>query len=110
MRQKDMSTHILVTCVCKHYDREDGKSSYGAGPCDNVDFAAVCHGVSLEEMSENQNYEIGDRNQGYHAGIFERIETTKERQRNDNQPVDLLANLPTPEASPYMNKARARRT
>lgn len=76
--------------VGKDNDREDGKGGNRARPSDYVNLAAVCHSISLEEMGKNKDDEVGNRHQRYHAGIFERIETTKKRQGNDNEPIQSV--------------------
>lgn len=89
---KSRKPYILVACICEHDDREDGKCGYGARPLDEMNFAAVCHGIPLEEMGQNEYNEIADGHQSYHTCVFKGIKTTKERQRNDNQPARNVSN------------------
>ena len=57
---------------------------------DDSNCPSVCHSVAFEKMRQHQDSEVSDRHQCNNAGVLERVESTEEGKRNDDEPVDFF--------------------
>ena len=79
-------THILMTCVCKDYNRKVGQGRNDSLPFDKVDFALFGEGIACSEMIDDQDDQICDGGEGKYRGVLETIQTTEEGEWDDHQP------------------------
>lgn len=59
-----METYVLVTCVCKDYDRKVGQGWNDPLPFDNVDFALFGQSIACSEMVDDKYNQICDGGKG----------------------------------------------
>lgn len=66
-------TYVLVASICKYNDWKNAQGRNKALPFNKMNWATVSHGVSLDEVGDNQNDKISDRDQGDNTSIFQRV-------------------------------------
>ena len=69
-------TYILMTCICEDNDGETTQRRNQATPTNHTNLASIRHGVALEEVRQYENDEITNGDEGDHARVLERIETS----------------------------------
>ena len=70
--------YILVARVSKNDEWEAAKRRHCTLPLEVRDAASIRHCVALDEVGDDQDDQVGDRNQGNDAGVFEGVEPPKE--------------------------------
>lgn len=80
-------TYVLVTCKRKYSNGETGKSGNGACPMDDTNWTSTGHGISHDEVIDDQNHQVAYAHQGRDTGVFKRIQASKVGQRDDHQPA-----------------------
>ena len=78
--------YVLVAGVCEHDDRQASQCLNRAGPGEYPDFASILECIAFNEVVDNENYEVPNRNERDDARVLERIQTTEERKGYHNQP------------------------
>lgn len=86
-----MLTHVLVTCVCKDYNRKVGQGWNDSLPFDKVDFALFGESVACSEMIDDQDNQIRNGGEGKYRGVLETIQTTEEREWDHHQPGECVS-------------------
>ena len=78
-----------MACVCKHYDWETLEGRNKTAPLDDSDHSSISHSISFTEVVNDQNDQVSNGDQCDNTRVLERIKTTKERERDDNEPMEL---------------------
>lgn len=76
-----------MASICKHNDREAAESRNNSRPLNDTNRTAISHRVPLRKMINDQNHKVSNGDQSNNAGIFQRIETAKERKWDNDEPV-----------------------
>lgn len=72
--------------VGKDDDGEGGEGRDGAGPFKYTDCAARGEGVAFDVVSDYEDDEVGDGEEGDDGGVLERVEAAQEGEGDDDEP------------------------
>lgn len=73
-----VKTHVLVTCVRKHNNGKTRQCRSKTLPGHPVNWTSRDSGVAHEEMVDNKNDQIRDRNQSDKRGVLQAVESAQE--------------------------------
>lgn len=62
-----------MACVCENNDRKASERGNRTLPGEIVDLSTICQSISLDEMEENQYYEVADCTEGDYRRVLEGI-------------------------------------
>lgn len=62
-----------MACVSKNNDREAAQCLYSTSPVNKTELASTLNGVAFDEMRENEDDQISDRDKSDDAGVLQRI-------------------------------------
>lgn len=77
-------TYILVACEREYSNGKTGKSGNGACPTDDTDWSSTGHGISHDEVINDQNHQVAYAHQGRDTCVFKRIQASKVGERDDH--------------------------
>lgn len=80
------AAYVLVAGIGKDDDRETGQDGDDTLVGRETDVTLETHIIAFCKVVNDQDHEVANRNESNNTGVLERVKSSEERERNNNEP------------------------